>query len=171
MTPFCGRSLLAAPAQTASSDIYVVCTFPHGKVNAGTYLFQTNCTSFCLSNMQCNVNITDIQSATCFDASSVPSSGMQGTVYLLCSHCTVCKVCLINRILHLALQVKCVPGCSVGIATGYGLDGTGIESQWERDFPHPSGLALRPTQPPIQWLFKTSTAATGTCVLHKINNN
>ena len=30
---------------------------------------------------------------------------------------------------------------SVGIATRYGLDGTGIESRWGRDFPHPS----RPT--------------------------
>ena len=25
---------------------------------------------------------------------------------------------------------------SVGIATRYGLDGTGIESLWEQDFPH-----------------------------------
>ena len=31
---------------------------------------------------------------------------------------------------------------SVGIATGYGLDGPGIESWWGRDFPH-----LGPTQP------------------------
>ena len=28
------------------------------------------------------------------------------------------------------------PGSLVGIATGYGLDGPGIESRWERDFPH-----------------------------------
>ena len=28
------------------------------------------------------------------------------------------------------------PGSVVGIATAYGLDGPGIESQWERDFPH-----------------------------------
>ena len=27
------------------------------------------------------------------------------------------------------------PGRSVGIATGYGLDGPRIESRWERDFP------------------------------------
>ena len=28
------------------------------------------------------------------------------------------------------------PGSSVGIATGYGLGGSGIESRWGRDFPH-----------------------------------
>ena len=31
---------------------------------------------------------------------------------------------------------------SVGIATCYGLDGPGIECRCERDFPHPSRLAL-----------------------------
>ena len=41
---------------------------------------------------------------------------------------------------------------SVGIATRYGLDGPGIESQWGRDFPHPSGPALGPTQPPVRWV-------------------
>jgi hypothetical protein len=41
---------------------------------------------------------------------------------------------------------------SVGIATRYGLDGPGIESRWRRAFPHQSRPALRPTQPPIQWL-------------------
>jgi hypothetical protein len=39
---------------------------------------------------------------------------------------------------------------SVGIATGYGLDGPGIECRWGRDFPHSSIPALRPTQPPLQ---------------------
>ena len=39
-----------------------------------------------------------------------------------------------------------------GIATRYGLDGPGIESQWERDFPHPPRPALGSTQPPIQWV-------------------
>ena len=42
------------------------------------------------------------------------------------------------------------PGSVVGIATGYGLDGPGIESRWERDFPHLSKPALGPTQPPVQ---------------------
>ena len=37
----------------------------------------------------------------------------------------------------------------VGIATRYGLDGPGIESRCRRGFPHPSGPALGPTQPPI----------------------
>jgi len=40
----------------------------------------------------------------------------------------------------------------VGVATGYGLDGPGIESRWRQDFPHLSRPALRPTQPPVQWV-------------------
>ena len=50
---------------------------------------------------------------------------------------------------------------SVGIATRYGLDGPEIESLWVRDFPHPSRLALGPTQPPIKWVpvFPGSEAA------------
>jgi hypothetical protein len=43
------------------------------------------------------------------------------------------------------------PGSSVGIATGYGLDGRGIESRWGRSFPHLSRLALVTTQP-VQWV-------------------
>ena len=43
------------------------------------------------------------------------------------------------------------PGSSVGTGTDYGLDGPGIESRGGRDFPHLSRLALRPTQPPVQW--------------------
>jgi hypothetical protein len=39
---------------------------------------------------------------------------------------------------------------SVGIATRYGLGGPGIESWWERDYPHPSNPAPGPTQPPVQ---------------------
>ena len=31
---------------------------------------------------------------------------------------------------------------SVDIATGYGLDGSGIESRWRRDFPHLSTSSL-----------------------------
>ena len=45
------------------------------------------------------------------------------------------------------------PGSSVGIATGYGLDGPGIESRFEgegRDIPHLSRQALGPTQHPVQ---------------------
>jgi len=44
------------------------------------------------------------------------------------------------------------PGGVVGIAKSYGLDGSGIESRWVRDFLHLSRLALGPTQPPVQWV-------------------
>jgi hypothetical protein len=40
------------------------------------------------------------------------------------------------------LSKPCGPGSVVSIATGYGLDGPGIESQWGRDFPHMSRPAL-----------------------------
>jgi len=36
------------------------------------------------------------------------------------------------------------------VATGYGLDGPGIESRLERDFPHLSRPALGPTQHPVK---------------------
>jgi len=44
------------------------------------------------------------------------------------------------------------PGSVVGIATGYRLDGPGIESRWGRNFPHLSRPALWSTQPPVQWV-------------------
>jgi hypothetical protein len=48
------------------------------------------------------------------------------------------------------------PGSSVSIATGYGLDGPGIESRWKQDFPHLSRPVLGPTQPPVQWVLGLS---------------
>ena len=47
---------------------------------------------------------------------------------------------------------ECGPGRVVGVATGYGLDGQGIESRWGHDFPHLSRPDLGPTQPPVQWV-------------------
>jgi hypothetical protein len=39
-----------------------------------------------------------------------------------------------------------------GVANQCGLDCLGIESQWEQDFLCLFRLALRPTQPPLQWV-------------------
>ena len=75
-------------------------------------------------------------------------------------------VCTVSHFLAERLQIICsnlifaarwwaVMGrdSSVGIATRYGLDGSGIESQWGgRDFPIQSRPALGPTQPPVQWV-------------------
>jgi len=41
---------------------------------------------------------------------------------------------------------------AVGIATRYGLDGSGFESRWGREYPHPSRPALGHTQSPVQWV-------------------
>jgi hypothetical protein len=59
-------------------------------------------------------------------------------------------------------EILPVTGCwgvqdsSVGIATGYRLDGPGIESRLGQDFSHMSRLALGSTQPPVQWVLGLS---------------
>jgi hypothetical protein len=64
------------------------------------------------------------------------------TEELLCSCCSLPRfppphddTCKISPVLH---QL----GSVVGIATGYGLHGPGVESRWRRDFPHLSRPAL-----------------------------
>ena len=43
-------------------------------------------------------------------------------------------------------------GSVVGIVTRYGLEVRGSNPGGGRDFPHLSRPALRPTQPPVQWI-------------------
>jgi len=43
------------------------------------------------------------------------------------------------------------PGSSVGIVTDYGMDGPGSNPRGDEVF-RPSRPALRPTQPPVQWV-------------------
>jgi hypothetical protein len=70
-------------------------------------------------------------------------------VFVRIPHHRVDAVCRLPS--SLLLEIPCVltvcgPGNSVGIATGYGLDGPGIESRWGRDFLHLSIPALGPIQ-------------------------
>jgi hypothetical protein len=44
------------------------------------------------------------------------------------------------------------PGSSVGIATDCGMDGPEIEFRWGEIFRACRRPALRPAQPPVQWV-------------------
>ena len=55
-----------------------------------------------------------------------------------------------ERSFPMQLGIQSGPDSAVGIATGYGLDGPGIESRWGRDFLHLSRTALGLIQPPVQ---------------------
>ena len=58
--------------------------------------------------------------------------------------------CLCRGALYL-YHVMCGLGSTVGIVTGYGLDGPGSNPGGAQDFPHLSRPAPEPTQPPVQW--------------------
>jgi len=62
-------------------------------------------------------------------------------IYSLNSYLTVNTQCQLG---NSTIRI-CGPGSVFGIATGYELDGPGIESRWRRDFLHLSTPALGPT--------------------------
>ena len=88
-----------------------------------------------------------------------------GSLLYLCNISYVCMC--VYEFLYVINICKCGPGSSVCIATDYGLDDPGIESRWGEIF-RPSRPALRPTQPPVQWVpgpsRRLSTA--GACCYH-----
>jgi len=67
-----------------------------------------------------------------------------------------------HKILSMCYDLVHVPVCNcgsgsvAGIATAYRLDSPGIESRWGQDFPYLTRPALRPTQPPVQWVLGLS---------------
>jgi len=56
-------------------------------------------------------------------------------------HTVKFATCNLHDLLYSLINV-CGLGSSMGIATGYGLDGPGIESRWCRVFPHLSRPAM-----------------------------
>ena len=68
--------------------------------------------------------------------------------YIILCYALLCYIILYYVILYYIMGQDSV----IGIATGYGMDGPGIEIRCKRDFPHPSRPALEPTQPPTQWV-------------------
>ena len=73
---------------------------------------------------------------------------MHGRTYTTSAHVsTSYDFCKETRNIHCTYAC---PGSVVGIATAYGLDGSGIASRWGRYFPHLSRPALRPTHPPVK---------------------
>ena len=54
--------------------------------------------------------------------------------------------------IYVCFSIKAGPASVDGIATGYGMSGPGIESQWGRYFPRLSRPALGSSQPPVRWV-------------------
>jgi hypothetical protein len=71
-----------------------------------------------------------------------------GFIYKIIQRCTATK----HKKKYTSIYYSGGPGSSIGIATAYELDGSGIEFRWGQDFPHLSRPGLRPTQPPVQWV-------------------
>ena len=83
-----------------------------------------------------------------------PNPGIRGekpAIYCL-SHFTACQILLPYQFYTTVVFLPYGPGNVVDIATGYGLDGPGIESRLRRDFPHLSRPPRGHTQPPVQWV-------------------
>jgi hypothetical protein len=70
-------------------------------------------------------------------------------------HVSLAEQCLSKEAIYDScklLSANSVSGSSDSIATGYWLDGPGIEPRWGRDFLYLFRPALEPIQPPVQWV-------------------
>ena len=78
--------------------------------------------------------------------------GVFRRIWRMSKACSQTQVIRAQLILIAALMTYGGPDNSVVIATSYGPEGPGIESQRGRNCPHPSRPALELIHPPMQWV-------------------
>ena len=86
------------------------------------------------------------------DPTEIQIRHLLNTSLKLCRHTNpLCKTDMAGVITWYELDWKGRDSV-VSTATRYRLDGSGIESWWERDFPRPARPALGSIQPPVKWV-------------------